>query len=234
MTQSHIPLSPTAAPIAPVAAPVGPRERRVRFGHLALAIALVAVGALGTTTLVALVAADGAYLALARDVDYGAQITSDDLITVRISNPPGLEPVPASQANRVVGNYAAMPLAAGTLLTSAHVSGERHPGPGEVRLGITLRGERMPAQPIRAGQLLLLVETGGQGNSGPDGPPARPRTWDAVLVAVGGDGSGGLLGGGSRTVTLDVVVTARDAPVIAGLAADNELSVAVLPGQPGG
>jgi hypothetical protein len=197
-------------PVTPVPAPVGPRERRVRLGHLGLAIALVVVGALGD----------------------GAQITNEDLVTVRIGRPPGLDPVPASEINRVVGNYAAMPLAAGTLLTASQVTAERHPGPGEVRLGINLRGERLPAQPIRPGNLLLLVDTSTQ-NTPTGERPTAPRTWNALLVAVGGGGQGGLLSGGSRTVTIDVIVAAQDAPVIAGLAANNNLSVAVLPGQPG-
>lgn len=229
MTQPQASLTPATVPAVPVPAPVGPRERRVRVGHLALAIALVVVGALGAATLVTMVAAEGEYLALARDVEYGAQINTEDLVIVRIGNPPGLDPVPASQINRVVGNYAAMPLAAGTLLTGSQVTAERHPGPGEVRLGINLRGERLPAQPIRPGNLLLLVDTGAQ--SGGE-RPTTPRTWNALLVGVGGSGSGGLLSGGTRNVTIDVIVAARDAPVIAGLAAGNNLSVAVLPGQP--
>lgn len=219
-------------PVTPVPAPVGPRERRVRLGHLGLAIALVVVGALGAAALVTMVAAEGEYLAIARDVEYGAQITNEDLVTVRIGRPPGLDPVPASEINRVVGNYAAMPLAAGTLLTASQVTAERHPGPGEVRLGINLRGERLPAQPIRPGNLLLLVDTSTQ-NTPTGERPTAPRTWNALLVAVGGGGQGGLLSGGSRTVTIDVIVAAQDAPVIAGLAANNNLSVAVLPGQPG-
>lgn len=223
------------SPGVPAPAPAGPRERRIRFGHLALAIALIVVGALGTTTLVALVAADGEYLALARDVDYGTRIGEADLVTVQLSNSPGISPVPASQIDRVVGNYATMPLAAGTLLTEAHVTGTPQPGEGEVRIGITLRGDRLPAQQVLAGQLVLLVETGGrEGGSADDEPAPSPQTWEAVVVGAGGDGSGpGLLGGGgARSATLDVIVPVRDAPAIAALAADNNLSVAVLPGQP--
>ncbi|QSB15734.1 flagellar biosynthesis protein FlgA [Natronosporangium hydrolyticum] len=249
MSQSNSPISaPTApalpggpahpgAPAAPIPAPVGPRERRVRLGHLALAVALVVVGALGTTFLVTLVAAEGEYLAVAQDVNYGAPINETDLVVVRMSNPQGVQPVPANELARVVGNYATMPLAAGTLLTPAHVTDRPHPGPGEVRLGVSVRSDRLPAQPVQPGNLLLLVETGGPtGDSTEDQPASSARTWEAIVVGVGGDGSdSGLLGGGggSRTVTLDIVVPARDAPVIAALAADNELSVAVMPGQPG-
>jgi hypothetical protein len=235
MSQSNPPLTTTAVPAAPAAAPPGPRERRVRFGHLALAIALVVVGALGTAALVAAASADGEYLAVTRDVGYGAQLTQADLVTVRISNPPGVDPVPANRINRVVGNYAAMPLAAGTLLTAAHVTDADHrePGAGEVRVGITLPGDRLPGRPVQPGHRILLVATG----SGAEPETPAPRTWEATVVDVAGAGSGsgsGILGGGrSQETTLDVIVPVGDGPAIAALAAADELVVAVLAGQSG-
>jgi len=224
-------LQPT--PTGPVAAPPGPRERRVRFGHLALAIALVVVGALGTATLVTLVSARGEYLALARDVAYGAELTRDDLVIVRISNPPGLDPWPASEIGRAVGNFATMPLAAGTLLTGAHVTNQRFPAAGEVRLGITLPSDRLPAQRVRAGNLVLLVDTGNPASPSDQAAPP-PRTWQGTVLEVADDRSSSLLSGGrSDETTIDVIVSSQDAPTIATLAANNQLAVAVLPGQPG-
>lgn len=235
MSQTTPPITPAAIPAGPVAAPHGPRERRVRFGHLALATALVVVGALGTTALVTMVSATDTYLALARDVPYGAQITEDDLTVVSISSPPGLKPWPASERRRAVGNYATMPLAQGTLLTAAHVTDQQLPASGEVRLGITVPGERLPAQHLRSGNLILLVDTG-QGTSGGGNANPAPRTWQGTVLGVSDDDGpgGGILGGGrAGDVTIDVVVSAGDAPAIAALAANDQLSVAVLPGQPG-
>lgn len=235
MTQTNPSVTLPNASMGPVAAPAGPRERRIRFGQLALAIALVVVGALGAAGLVVVVAGEGRYLALARDVAYGAQIQESDLITVQITSPPGLSPVPASEIHRVVGNYAAMPLAKGTLLTSSQVTATRHPGPGEARIGITLRNDRLPGQHLRPGLLLLLVDTSGGDNfSSGDQPVTRTRTWEVILASAGNEEDRFMLGGaGSREVTLDVIVPARDAPLIATLAADGDIAVAVLPGQPG-
>jgi hypothetical protein len=232
MRTTNLPLA-TAAPAEPAAAPPGPRERRVRFGHLALAVALVVVGALGTAALVAVASADGEYLAVARDVGYGAQLTQADLVTVRISNPPGVDPVPANRINRVIGNYTTMPLAAGTLLTAAQVTDADHrePGAGEVRVGITLPGDRLPGRPVQPGHRILLVATG------PVDEPEAPalHSWEATVVGVAGSGSGsGILGGGrSRETTLDVIVPVGDGRTIAALAAADELVVAVLAGQSG-
>jgi hypothetical protein len=53
-----------------------------------------------------------------------------------------------------------------------------------------------------------------------------------VLRVVDG-GSGSILSGSqSRDTTIDIIVTGEEAPTIAALAADDRLSVAVLPGQP--
>lgn len=232
MSQTNPP-APAAAPAAPVAAPTGPRERRVRFGHLALAIALVVVGALGTTALVTVVSAKGEYLAVARDIDYGAEISRDDLVKVRISNPTGIDPWPASQVHRAVGNFATMPLAAGTLLTAAHVTDEQFPTAGQVRLGITLPGDRLPAHPVRPGNLVLLVDTSDQATGEES---FGVGTWEATVARVTGETDGGSILGGRRSgdTTIDILVDQADAGVIAALAANDELTVAVLPGQAGG
>jgi hypothetical protein len=214
----------------PVAAPLGPRERRLRAGHLALAVALIVLGALGTTALVAAVAADGEYLALSRDVDFGTQLRAEDFVTVQISNAPGLDPIAASELDRIVGAYATMPLAAGTLLTPAQVTADPIPGPGQNIVGITLRGDRLPARRPRPGDPILLVTIAERGG-GAEQVTARPQTWQATVTAVAGaDSSSFLGGGGGGSVTLDVAVPAADGPTVATLAAANRL-VVVLAGS---
>lgn len=218
------------AQLAPVAAPTGPRERRVRLGHLALAVALIVVGALGTVALVTAVSAEGEYLALNRDVDFGQKLVPDDLRVVRISDAPGLSPVAAKELDRVVGLYAAVPLSQGSLLTAAQVTNQPIPGPGQHVLGITLRSDRLPATLPKPGESVLLVATPGQAGSNDD-PAAPPPTWSATVVRVAGSGAGGFLGsGGSGTVTLDVAVTAADGPSVATLAANNRLVVILAGG----
>jgi hypothetical protein len=220
----------TSHTAGPVAAPPGPRERRLRAGHLALAVALIAVGALGTVALVTSVAADDEYVALGRDVHYGAQLQPEDLITVRMSTTPGLRPVAASDLDRVIGAYATMPLAAGTLLTPAQVTAAPAPGPGQHVVGITVRGDRLPAQRLRPGDPVLLVATADRHSSSDDTVGGRPQTWHATVTAVAGGDGGGFLGGGSGSVTLDVAVPAADGPTVATLAAANRL-VIVLAGS---
>src|SRR5690606_36938614 len=96
-----------------------------------LGLLAIVIAALGSVTLFRALGPAHEYLALARDVPVGAQITNADLTVVRLSASPGLTPVPAHQADEVVGRYAAVPLLRGTLLTPQHLTTERVPGPGE-------------------------------------------------------------------------------------------------------
>lgn len=223
--------STVVVPPAPVAPPTGPRERRMRFGHLALAVALIVVGALGTVALVTTVSATGEYLALRRDVEANARLTVDDLTVVRINAAPGLKPVAGQDLDRVVGLYAAVPLSEGTLLTAAQLTAQPLPGPGQQVLGITLGADRLPATRPSSGDRVLLVATPARGAAAGDASQEPPRTWPATVVQVVGSGSGSFLGrGGADTVTLDVAVAAADGPTVATLAATDRL-VVVLTGD---
>lgn len=236
MSKTNTPLTPTMAPAGPVAAPRGPRERRVRFGHLALAIALIVVGALGTATLVVAVTAEGTYLAAAREIAYGSQFTEADLVTVRLNRAPEISPVPADQIDRVVGNYATMRMAAGTLLVAGHVTDQQFPAAGEERVGITLPAERLPAVDLHAGDQVRLVDTTEeQAGAGEEQAQRPPQSWQATVVSVQDAEGGNLLGGGGADeTTIDIVVGANEAVLIARLAANDNLYVTVLPGQTGG
>lgn len=235
MSQTNTPVSPPVAPAGPVPAPRGPRERRVRVGHLALAIALVVVGALGTAALVLSVSPEGTYLMVARDIDFGARFTEGHLTTVRLNHSPELEPISASQIDRVVGNYATTAIKAGTVLIAGHVTGEEFAaGPGERLIGITLSADRLPAREIRSGTLVRLVDT--TENPAPAAAegqaPPRPRSWQATVVFVDTGGSGGPFGaGGDDSTTVDVLVDEAEADIIAQLAANDNISLTVLPGQ---
>lgn len=237
MSQTNAPTNLVIGQPGPVAAPSGPRERRVRFGHLALAIALVVVGALGTSALVLSVTADGTYLVAAHDIPYGKQFTAEDLTTVRLNTSPEVDAVAAGGIDRVVGNYAAFSIPAGALLSDDHITDTQFPGPGQVRIGITLSGDRMPGFAVEAGNEVRLVDTTDPDRAGgQQGPPPAPQSWQALVVFVDDDSGGGELFGGSGRDdwTIDVIVDERDADLIARLAANDNIYLTVLPGQTGG
>src|SRR3954470_8623766 len=86
------------------------RERAVRRGRLGVAIALMAVFALAAAALYGYVSKTLPYLAVAKDVQIGARLTADDLVTIHINPDPGLSPVPASHRQAVIGKYASIAL----------------------------------------------------------------------------------------------------------------------------
>ncbi len=102
-------------PAGPIAAPRVIGNRRVRAGGIALAVMLLALGA--ALSGIALVSASrtASYLAMANDVPVGAQIQPTDLRSVELSGGAGLEAIPASQINYIVGKYAKVPMVKGTL-----------------------------------------------------------------------------------------------------------------------
>ncbi|MFI7604664.1 SAF domain-containing protein [Micromonospora sp. NPDC049366] len=147
----------------PVEAPVSPpkvvRQRRTRPGLLGLAVLLIALGGLGAAFAVTSVRATGSYLAVARPVEVGRQLSADDLVPVQVSGGPGLAPVPAGRLGEIVGKRAAVSLTPGTLLTLAQLTDDPLLGPGQQQLALGLDAAEVPARKLHPGDRLLLVST---------------------------------------------------------------------------
>src|SRR3954454_18914734 len=97
---------------APVLPP--PRRRRRRPALLALALAMVAVGALGAAYLATSLGQTSPVIAVAREVPWGQVITSADLVEARVPADPALEPIPYSERDQVIGMVAATSLVPGS------------------------------------------------------------------------------------------------------------------------
>jgi hypothetical protein len=205
------------ATLEPVPAPRRLRERRLRPLHAAAAVAVMILGALGGGVAVMASSASGEYLALARDVPFGQQLTGADLVTVRVGAPPGLDPVPASDRDEVTGLSAAMPLLRGSLLVPGMLTGQPVPA-GQHVVGITVRADRLPTVRPEPGETVQLVATGTD-------TEATVGTWSALVTAISTSDDGLLAPGRSGVVTLDVAVPAAQAPAVARAAAAGELVV---------
>jgi hypothetical protein len=182
------------------------------------------VCALAAVALVQAVGRSDPALALARPVPMGTQITADDLAVVQVPSQSGLNPVPADDKDKVVGRYAAMPLAAGTLLTPDQVTDNPMPGPGKQLVSLSLKAEKMPARALQPGDKLALVvipddrvATGGDGGAQPLAPPA---TFGGQVVKVGEPTATG-------DVVIDVAVAKADGPTVAALAAQSRIALVV-------
>src|SRR5688572_7115249 len=86
-SQAEVPGLPRA-PVLP------PPCRQRRPALLALAVSMVALGALGATYLATSLGQTTAVIAIAREVPWGQTLTAADLIEARISANTALEPIP--------------------------------------------------------------------------------------------------------------------------------------------
>lgn len=198
------------------------RERTVRRGRLGLAIALMAVFALGAVALYGYVSQTRAYLAVARDVPVGARLTAADLVTVHINPDVGLAQVPSSRAQTVVGKYTSIALLSGMLLSEAALVDKPFPAPGEQVVGLSLKAGQMPSTPLRPGASVLLVATAEA--SAPDKPAAPAPTIRATVAHV-------IAGARDGTATVSVAVRDSDGPLVARLAAQGRLVLTLTPGN---
>ena len=206
------------AALGPADAPRLVRQRHVRRGWVGLGVLAIVLAALGAATLFRAIGPAQEYLAVARDVPVGAQVTAEDLRVVRLNSSPGLAPVPLREADRVIGQYARVPLTAGTLLSMDQLTEQRVPGPGQQLVAVGLSRDQLPGGSVRAGDPVLLVATAAGGEA------AGPRTFDALvhdLQDAEGRGS---------EVVLSLLVAEQVGAEVAALAAEGDLTVVLVPG----
>lgn len=210
------------AALGPADAPRLVRQRHVRRGWIGIGVLAIVLSALGAATLFRAVGPSQEYLAVARDVPVGAQVTSPDLRIVRLNSSPGLSPVPIDRVEEVVGAYAAVPLTAGTLLSMDQLTDQRVPGPGQQLVAIGLSRDRLPGGTLRAGDPVMLVATSGQVAT-----DDQPRTFPAQVHDLQeSEGRG-------TDLVVSLLVAERDGALVAALAADGRLTVVLVADEAG-
>ena len=150
-------------------------------------------------------------------IERGAVIEADDLARVRISADPALKPVPAAQLDQVVGQRAAVDIAAGGMLTPDSFTADGRPRRGTSRSS----GSRSP-RPKRPGldlqygrQRPRRRHTRARARTCPAG---APQFSDATVVGVHTSDETG------QTV-VDLLVPHADAAVLAARAATGNVAL---------
>ncbi|MGW5578621.1 SAF domain-containing protein [Micromonospora chokoriensis] len=205
----------------PVDAPVTPpsvvRQRRVRPGLLGLAVLLIALGGLGAAFAVTSVRATGSYLAVARPVEVGREISAADLVSVQVAGGQGLRPVPAGRLDEVVGKRAAVALVPGTLLTLGQVTDDPLLGPGQQQIALGLKTAQVPARELHPGDKVLLVSTPDRSNATGDAAAAAGTRFSATVIDM--------VSAANNDKVVYLALTTRDVPAVVALAAQNRLAV---------
>ena len=102
-------------------------------------------------------------------------------MTVQVGLDPALTPVPASDVETLVGQRAAVDMAAGTLVTRAQVSTAVLPPRATSVVGVSLPAALLPGEPLVTGDRIRVVATPGAGGDILDGPPV---TISATVVGL--------------------------------------------------
>ncbi|MGC4894522.1 SAF domain-containing protein [Micromonospora sp. DT31] len=208
--------TPTQAPIAP---PKVVRQRRVRPGLLGLAILLIALGGLGAAFAVTSVRSTGTYLAVARPVEVGRQLTADDLVPVRVSGGRELRPVAADRISDVLGLRAAVRLTPGTLLTEAQLTEAPMLGPGQQQIALGLKPDQVPARKLHPGDKVLLVSTPDSSAGGGEARGGGTRFDGTVIDTATPE---------NDDTVVYLALSVRDVPAVVALAADDRIALVLI------
>ena len=199
------------------AVPNPPRVRR-RWGLFAAMVLVVALGVLGNVWLLASTTSAQEVVAARSTIERGSVIAREDLMTVRIELDPSLHTVPGGDLAELVGQRAALDVAAGSLVTTEAVAETTVPADGYSLVGIGVAQARMPGVTLVAGDEVRVVATP-QLATGTD-TDATPMSVSAVVV--GTQAGTDLTGAGAQTIVTVQVPTA-DAAALAAMAATGNV-----------
>lgn len=207
--------APAALPVAP------PPKLRRRPALIAAAIALVALGAILAAWAWTSTTSTQEVLAARATIARGAVITSEDIARVRINADPALQPLPASAYDDIVGQRAALDIAAGSLLTAAATVTEPLPADGMSVVGVALTAAQAPGLTLRNGDRVRVVLTPGEGA---DAPTGSPPFNEAEVVGVRTDEMTGEL-------VVDLLVPRTEAAVLAARVATGNVALVLDSGE---
>ncbi|CAN5174830.1 hypothetical protein BH11ACT1_BH11ACT1_27610 [soil metagenome] len=201
------------------AVPTPPRARR-RWGLFAVMVLVVALGALGNVWLLASTTTAQEVVAARTTIERGSVIAGDDLMTVRIELDPSLHAVPGGDLAGLVGQRAALDVAAGSLLTVESVTETTVPPDGYSLVGIGVAPARMPGVTLVSGDQVRVVATPELATG--TGADVTPVSVGAVVVGTQ-PGTDATTAGAQTIVT--VQVPTADAASLAAMAASGNVAI---------
>jgi len=152
----------------------------------------------------------------ARDtIHRGEVIEAKDIQRIRISADPALAPLAASAYDDVIGQRAALDIAAGGLLTSESTADEPMPPQGQSVVGISLAPAQVPAMAMHGGDKVRIIVTPGDNG---DVPANAPQFTAAEVVDTYLDETTG-------NTVVNVLVPYADAGVLAARAATGNVAL---------
>ncbi|NLD78046.1 MAG: hypothetical protein GX643_15430 [Acidimicrobiales bacterium] len=184
---------------------VPPPKLRRRPALVAAAITAICIGALLAGWAWTSTTNTAEVLVARATIERGEVIEAADVVSLRVSADPALSPVSASQLGRVVGQRAALDIAAGAMLTPASLTTEVVPSQGQSVVGVALTPAQVPGLGLQYGDRVRVVVTPAQGQTPSAGAPLFS---DATVVGVHTSAETGQM-------VVDLLVPRADAAVVA-------------------
>lgn len=201
--------TPAATPLVP------PPKLRRRPALVAGAIVAICLGALLAGWAWSATTNTQEVLAARDSIPRGAVIEADDLARVRIGADPALRPLPASEFDDVVGQRAAIDIAAGGLVTAEATTPAVMPASGMSVVGLALAAQQAPGLDLQAGDRVRIVVTPVQGEEPVGG---APQFSEAEVVGVH-------RGGEIAQLVVDLLVPHAEATVLAARIATGNVAL---------
>lgn len=198
----------------PAAGSAAPGKLRRRPLMVLASAGLVLVGGVLGVGIWVLSSSSVEVVAAQASIDRGAVITAADLAVTRVAVDPSVPVVPAAELTSLVGKRAARDVAAGSLLNPSQVSDVLPPGTGESVVGVALATGKLPAEPLRPGDHVRLVQT----------PPADGEV-PATLVAIDAEVQSVTLAADGQSTVVDLLVPSTKAAEVAARAATGRVSL---------
>lgn len=200
---------PTVNQLAP------PPKLRRRPVLVAGAVAAICIGALLAAWAWTATTKTQDVLVARHTIERGSVITAADLARVHVSADPALAPVSANEFDQVVGQRAALDIAAGGMLTPESFTSSAVPSNGQSVVGVSLTPAQAPGLPLHDGDHVRVVVTPGQGA---DIPAGVPLFNEAQVVGVHTDQQSG-------NIVVDLLVAHADAAVLAERVATGHVAL---------
>ncbi len=170
-------------------------------------------------------------LAVARSVAAGQALTAADLKQVSAAQDPGVQLIPAEQAQQVIGRTAVVPLLPGTLLTSSLVGEAAFPPAGKVTASLALKPGQYPQGLANGARVAVYVSATGTGGDGQASPAnafksagSTPVRLQAVVLGVD------LAGDGQGATVITLLLDASDGPRLAAAPTGGVVLMQTAPG----
>ena len=208
--------------------PSAPRERKPALA--ALAVLLVALGAMAAGYLVINAGHRVGAVEVVQEIGQGQQIPASALREVEIASDTGLNYVAWQYASRVAGVYAATQIPAGTLLTEAMTTSSNTLTAGKAEVGLSLKEGQAPSNLLIGDSVQAYPVGSGSGcaTNGNAASPGVPIATGTITNVSGSASSGG------ATAAVTLAVSATDAGALACYASAGDVAITLVPGTGSG